>query len=185
MRKGFTSAALAVLAVWLPAVASAGGYAANPPTSYYVSAPVVAVQPIVSQHTLRQPVRQCSTVRYADDYAYRRNEGSQFVPSLLGGLVGGLIGNQFGGGNGKKALTIVGALAGSSIARDAARQRQRRDYPTEVCRTTYRSEVTEAVTAYDVTYEYAGRHFEKRMSEDPGDTVRVRVALSPSSAGSP
>ena len=41
------------------------------------------------------------------------------MPGLLGGLVGGLVGNQFGGGNGRKALTVIGALAGSSIARQA------------------------------------------------------------------
>ncbi len=107
----------------------------------------------------------------------RHREENLFLPGLFGGIVGGLIGNQFGGGSGKKALTIAGAIAGSSIARDAARQR--RQQPREVCHTSYETEIVQSVTAYDVTYEYAGQLFEKRVIEHPGNSVRVRVALEP------
>ena len=101
------------------------------------------------------------------------------MPSLFGGILGGLIGNQFGGGSGKKALTVVGALAGSSIARDAAKRRHHQPRtPTRVCRTSYTSETVDEINAYDVTYEYQGQQFNKRMSEHPGDSVRVRVQLS-------
>jgi len=166
--------------------ASADTYGSNPAASYYVSAPVVNVSPITAERTLRHPVRQCTReTRYSDnrDYRYERRhrEENLFLPGLFGGIVGGLIGNQFGGGNGKKALTVVGALAGSSIARDAARQRRYDDRPAEICHTTYQTEVVRDVTAYDVTYEYAGQLFEKRMTEHPGSSVRVRVALEPAS----
>jgi len=184
MKKGCFAVALSA-ALSLPAVADTARPITGEPDSYWISAPVVDVNPIVSQRTVRHPVRQCTTTGYREDYYERRpDSGSYFLPSLFGGLVGGLIGNQFGGGNGRKALTIAGALAGSSIARDAARQREHRSsYPTEVCRTTYETEVHNDVTAYDVTYEYAGRQFSKRMSSDPGETVRVRVALAPASDG--
>ena len=148
----------------------------SPSSSYYVSAPVVHVSPVTSERTVRHPIRQCTQESYRED-RYRRHDENLFLPGLFGGIVGGLIGNQFGGGNGKKALTIAGALAGSSIARDAARNRHRQ--PREVCHTSYETEVIERVTAYDVTYEYAGELFEKRMTEHPGDSVRVRVALEP------
>lgn len=165
----------------LPAVAAT--YRTEPASSYYVSAPVVNVRPITTERTLRHPIRQCTRETYPTDYRDHRYEHHQenlFLPGLFGGIVGGLIGNQFGGGNGKKALTVVGALAGSSIARDAARQRHHHaSRPAEVCHTSYRTEVVRDVTAYDVTYEYAGQTFEKRMTEHPGDSVRVRVALEP------
>ncbi len=174
-------AVLLTVSLSLPAVVRAEGETG----SYWISAPVVDVTPISSQRTIRHPVRHCTTTSYRDDYyrESRHDHRSYFVPGLFGGLVGGLIGNQFGGGNGKKALTIVGALAGSSIARDAARERDRErvSYPTEVCQTTYQTEVIDDVTGYDVTYEYAGRQFSKRMSSPPGDTVRVRVAVEPAS----
>ena len=158
--------------------ANAGTYSASSPSSsYYVSAPVVNVSPITSERTVQHPVRQCTTQRYDDRYERRHRDENLFLPGLFGGIVGGLTGNQFGGGNGKKALTIAGALAGSSIARDAARNNRRQ--PREVCHTSYETEVIERVTAYDVTYEYAGELFEKRMTEHPGDSVRVRVALEP------
>lgn len=180
------AAVLLTASLSLPAAAEDYGE----PGSYWISAPVVDVTPILSQRTVRHPVRQCTTASYReDDYDYRQrshHSGSYFLPGLFGGLVGGLIGNQFGGGSGKKALTIVGALAGSSIARDAARNREeRRTYsrPMETCRTTYQNEVIDDVTAYDVTYEYAGRRFNKRMNTHPGDSVRVRVALDPIPAG--
>ncbi len=164
--------------------------AREPSSSYYVSAPVVSVDPITTRRTVEQPVRQCRVERtsyresHRHDYERRRSDEDLFLPGLLGGIVGGLVGNQFGGGSGKKALTIVGALAGSSIARDAARNSHRnsyRDYPREreVCHTRYETEVVEDVTAYDVTYEYAGQYFEKRMSHDPGESVRIRIALEP------
>ena len=34
-------------------------------------------------------------------------------------------------------------------------------------------------TAYDVTYEYNGRRYTRRMSYNPGDRLRVRVDVSP------
>ena len=172
-----------LLAGALAANASAGTYsvssASAPSSSYYVSAPVVSVSPITSERTVQHPVRQCTRESYRDDHYYERRHRDEnlFLPGLFGGIVGGLIGNQFGGGNGKKALTIAGAIAGSSIARDAARHNRRQ--PREVCHTSYQTEVVQSVTGYDVTYEYAGQLFEKRMTEHPGSSVRVRVALEP------
>jgi len=153
----------------------------TPSSSYYVSAPVVNVSPITTQRTVSHPVRQCRTETIYSEHRYehgRRNE-NLFLPGLVGGIVGGLIGNQFGGGSGKKALTVVGALAGSSIARDAARQNRRSNQPREICHTTYETELIDDISAYDVTYEYAGQLFSKRMSQHPGSSVRVRVALEP------
>ncbi|HEY5646558.1 MAG TPA: glycine zipper 2TM domain-containing protein [Pseudomonadales bacterium] len=191
MRKG-NALATVVMAGSLSLTAAAQTDHYGDSGSYWISAPVVNVTPITSQRTIRHPVHQCTSARpeygYGYDHDYRPHGGhrreSYFLPGLFGGLVGGLIGNQFGGGSGKKALTVVGALAGSSIARDVARERSRANHPTEICRTSYRNEVIEDVAFYDVTYEYAGHQFNKRMSSHPGDTVRVRVELEPAVNGS-
>ena len=177
MNKGWLSAAvLTASASIAPAPLADGG--STLPASYYVSAPVVDVDPIYVRRTVENPIRHCTEERvHRHDYRPRREDGNYFVPGIVGGIVGGLIGNQFGGGSGKKALTIAGAIAGSSIARDAARQH--RQQPQEVCHTSYQTEVVQSVTAYDVTYEYADQLFEKRMTEHPGSSVRVRVALEP------
>ena len=161
---------------------SGAAQASNPASSYYVSAPVVRVDPIYTTRTIDHPIRRCTTsheVVHQHDYERRRNDENYFIPGLFGGVVGGLIGSQFGGGSGKKALTVVGALAGASIARDAARHNRESRYPTKVCHTTFEKEVVEDISAYDVTYEYGGQQFSKRMSSHPGETVRVRVQVSP------
>ena len=157
-------------------------HASNPSSSYYVSAPVLQVDPIYTTRTIDQPIRRCTTqdeVVHQHAYERRRDDHDYFVPGLFGGVVGGLIGSRFGGGSGKKALTVVGALAGASIARDAARRHREHRYPTKVCHTTIEKEVVEDISAYDVTYEYGGQQFSKRMSTHPGETVRVRVQVSP------
>ena len=164
--------------------------------SYYVMAPVITTEPIVSRITTEHPVRTC-----VDDPGYRSDRGDRaeshyrreweperggFIPGLIGGLVGGIIGNQFGGGNGRKAMTIIGALAGSSIARNAATERRTsRNYytrhdsrPRQICETRYQTGVSERITGYDVTYEYNGQQFSKRVAEDPGAQVQVRVELA-------
>ena len=43
---------------------------------------------------------------------------------------------------------------------------------------SYRSNDGRA-SAYDVTYEYNGRRYTRRMDYHPGDRVRVRVDVSP------
>ena len=156
---------------------------------YYIQAPVVSADPIISQLEVEKPIQHCTQRtqaahphRYTSEHHHERRE-KRVVPSLIGGLVGGLIGNQFGGGSGKKILTVVGALAGSSIANDIARnQRTRKRYAQPVrrdCYTTYERELVEQIDGYHVVYEYAGQHFSKQMDEHPGSTVSVRVALQP------
>jgi uncharacterized protein YcfJ len=36
--------------------------------------------------------------------------------TIVGAIIGGAIGNQFGGGSGKDAMTVLGAIAGADIA---------------------------------------------------------------------
>lgn len=191
MQKGLLFTAVAGLSIMLtPEVdANTGSYLGNPASSYYISAPVIRVNPITTRRTIEHPIRQCERATaghgrhrsssHRRNYERHSSEGNYFLQGLFGGLVGGFIGNQFGGGSGKKALTIVGALAGSSIARDAARQHDQSSYPTQVCRTTYETEVIEDISAYDVTYEYGGQQFSKRMTEHPGNSIRVRVEVMP------
>lgn len=176
-----------LLAALLATLLPAHSFAAD----YVIQAPVVSVDPIIRQLEVERPTQHCTVreqpphphrySRHEDRYERRHNG---VMPGLIGGLVGGLIGNQFGGGNGKKILTVVGALAGSSIANDIAHKRRvqsryaqpvRRD-----CYTTYNRETVEQVDGYHVVYEYAGQQFSKQMDEHPGNTVPVRVQLQPS-----
>lgn len=54
--------------------------------------------------------RSCGTVEGVRA-VQREGEGSG-LGAVAGGVVGAVIGNQMGGGNGKKAMTVIGALGG-------------------------------------------------------------------------
>lgn len=55
------------------------------------------------------------------------------VGAVAGGVIGGLIGNQMGGGNGKKAMTVVGAVGGGLAGHEIEKQKR--------ARTVYRTRV--------------------------------------------
>jgi hypothetical protein len=83
---------------------------------------------------------------------------------------------------------ILGDARSSSPAEDLVetlrsesgmRGSQQRQYRCQmVTRTTTRNELT----GYRVRFRYAGRIYERRMSEKPGDVIRIRVRVS---AGEP
>jgi len=186
--------------------ARAAGFGADAHVSY---AEVVAATPRYGWTEVSEPVRHCEAVTvagrgdayYRDDRsrrhdAYRahhyRDEPPSAAAGLVGGLIGGVIGNQFGGGNGRTALTLVGAAVGASIAQDhvrRSRHRQRgyREYPplreghrvVRRCSESVQSRRVRGVQGYDVTYRYQGRTFHKFVNEHPGDTVRVHVEVEP------
>jgi uncharacterized protein YcfJ len=170
MEKGPLLAAAIVLLLGMttvPAASSTGyhtdsGSAFKPASSYYVSAPVISATPIHSTRTREHPIRHCSSAtpprsrypsRHRDNHYqrsdYQHGDGGYFFQGLLGGLVGGFIGNQFG-----------------------------HDTPSQVCHTRYETELVEEVSGWDVTYSYAGKQFSKRMTEHPGESVRIRVEVT-------
>lgn len=131
--------------------------------------------------------------RSYDPYGARRS-GSQAggtVATVVGGLVGAVLGSQVGGGSGRYATSaigsMVGGMAGRHIYEEGLRQRDRTgtvrvcdpvpvdSYAGHVGRTA----VDGGVTAYDVTYEYAGRRYATRTNHHPGDRIRVRVDVRP------
>ncbi len=199
--RGLTAATLSLLCATIlstTTILSSPALAADKSSgtsSYFVKAPVLHVEPIVTKRYVDHPVQHCTTeysAERADDYPRQRHTHQRILPGLLGGLIGGWVGHQFGGGNGKKALTVLGALTGSSIAKNAARQHDdesheyrrsdrhyRRAAPVQRCRTKYESRPEESIDGYLVTYEYAGRTFEKRVPRHPGDEISIRVRVTP------
>lgn len=129
---------------------------------------------------------------YYDQYGnYRRNPGSQAgatVATVVGGIVGAVIGSQVGGGSARYATSAIGSMAGGMAGRQiyeqSHRQRDRVGTVT-VCdpipgndgyysgNGSYSND--RSVSAYDVTYEYAGHQYTTRTNYHPGDRIRVRV----------
>lgn len=165
------SAAVALLALGA-GLAQAGGI-------HYQTVPVVEVEPHYA--VTRTPVDR--TVCW-EETSYQRVAGSQrsATPTVVGAIIGGVIGNQFGGGSGKKAATAAGAALGGSIGRDAGRANHPTRYtPVTEERCTVQRDFQEqtVITDYRVSYLWEGQVHETRMRQHPGDSIRVRVSVTP------
>jgi uncharacterized protein YcfJ len=149
--------------------------------SYYTYGEVISAEPIIRRTVETIPHEECRPVR--QQRVIRRNHHhNNALPTLLGGLIGGVIGHQFGGGRGKKALTVAGALAGASIASNSAHRQDYRytDHATrQRCTVTEEVREVESIQGYFVTYRYQGREFTRTTVAHPGSRIRLRVKVNP------
>ncbi|WP_027212030.1 glycine zipper 2TM domain-containing protein [Burkholderia sp. WSM2232] len=88
-----------------------------PPSQQYAQQEPVAQAPAVQepQYAQRQPAptAHCSTCGTVVAISAARQEGHGTGIGAVGGAVaGGVVGNQFGSGNGRTAMTLLGALGG-------------------------------------------------------------------------
>ncbi len=119
------------------------------------------------------------------------NTAGRNVATVVGGIAGAVLGSKIGGGTGSYAATAIGSMVGGMAGRQVYEQTQRNRYvrpgvvrvcdPEPVGRDGgYYSRAGDSrASAYDVTYEYSGRRYTRRMDYNPGDRVRVRVDVSP------
>jgi uncharacterized protein YcfJ len=147
----------------------------------YDYAPVTRVEPIVRQVRIETPRRECY-----DDVRTVQSTGHISDPSvggrtLLGGIIGGVIGHQFGSGHGNDAATVAGAVIGAGIGYDSATRSysEPREEVVQRCDVRYDHAYEERIDGYRVTYEYNGREYTTRLPYDPGERIKVRVAVAP------
>ncbi|NOT89509.1 MAG: hypothetical protein HOP03_15210 [Lysobacter sp.] len=122
------------------------------------------------------------------DGRYSSTQGTETgrnVATVIGGIVGAALGSKVGGGSARYATAAVGSMVGGMAGRGIYETSQRNRQPKPritVCdpvREGSYSNTGSNVTAYDVTYEYAGRQYVTRTDYHPGDHIRVRVDVRP------
>lgn len=91
-----------------------------------------------------------------------QNSGHNIVGTVAGGVVGGVVGHQFGGGSGKDALTVLGAVGGALAGHEIERNIRQQ----------------QTVTHYEMTVRMADGSTRKFHSSQPfayasGDHVRI------------
>lgn len=151
----------------------------------YDYATVIESRPIVETVRVSTPRQECwreDVVYYRDD-DYRRGDGR--VGTVLGGVVGGAIGNAVGHEKRNKQVgTIVGAVLGAAVgnalAQGDVRPERYGEYGSEeVCRVRHEYHEEERLVGYRVRYRYNNETFSTRTRTDPGDTIEIRLAVSP------
>lgn len=153
----------------------------------YDRARVVGVDPIYETVSYDVPVEECRDERVR--YSQPRHQRASATGPILGAIIGGALGNAVGHNKRNKQVgAVVGAVLGGSIGADISRNNRRghdryeRDarYRTEqVCNVAREVREEERLTGYHVSYVYAGETYTTRMQRDPGDSIRVRVRVTP------
>lgn len=123
---------------------------------------------------------------------YGGNTTGRNVATVIGGIAGAVLGSKVGGGTGSYAATAIGSMVGGMAGRQVYENSQRDRYvrpgivtvcdPVTVGRGDgygYNRSNDGRGSAYDVTYEYNGHQYTRRMDYHPGDRVRVRVDVAP------
>lgn len=114
-----------------PAVAQAGPEGANlAPLQPGAPAPAARqpapqARPAAPAPAAQPPAQACRTCGVVETIRQVqvpvKDNSDHLVGTIAGGAVGGVVGNQFGGGNGKTALTVLGAVGGALAGREVER----------------------------------------------------------------
>lgn len=174
---GVTFAA-SVVHAQLPPPPTGAGYGRE--SVNYGYADVLRVDPIYETVRFREPREEC----YDEPVRVReRGGGDPTGGTVLGAIIGGVVGNQVGSGDGRKAATAAGAVIGGAIGRNVDRNNGGPDRVYEGserrCRVVDVEREDRRIAGYDVEYRYKGDVFVSRLDYDPGNKLRVRVAISP------
>ena len=156
----------------------------------YDYATVIDAEPIFKTIRVKTPRKHCwqEEVAYETDYYndrnYRYANQHNETSTVLGGVIGAAIGNAVGHRKKNKQVgTVVGAVLGASIGNAVGSQRNRRTYVTygteERCEVIQETHTEERIVGYKVRYRYSNATYSTRTKVDPGDTIRVRISISP------
>jgi uncharacterized protein YcfJ len=143
-----------------------------------VSARVVDVEPLVRYVTVSRPREQCWNEVVREPVRPYGVAG----PTAAGTIIGAAIGRQFGSGNDRDALTVLGAVAGGAVAHQRAVRNggaATRDVVAQRCEVINDRVTEQVVDGYLVTYRYEGRTYTMQTDRDPGDWVQLAVDVRP------
>ena len=126
---------------------------------------VISATPILQQ--VGVPRQVCSTEQVA---VQQPKSGGG---AILGAIAGGAMGNAVGGGNGKAAATMLGLIGGAVVGNNL--EGSQAPQSQEVQRCTTQTFLETRTVAYQVAYEFAGKHYTVQMPHDPGPTIRLQI----------
>jgi len=145
----------------------------------FTFADVLRADPVFETVRYREPREEC----FDQDVVVRERGRRSSGGAVAGAIIGGVLGSQVGSGDGRRAATAAGAIIGGAVGHDSDRRRSGpdREYETTErhCRTIEVEREERRITGYDVEYRLKDDVFFSRLAYDPGNKLRVRVAVSP------
>ena len=146
----------------------------------YDYATVIDAEPIFQTFQVYTPRQEC----WEEEVTYRDDRGHG-TSTLLGGVLGGALGNAVGHSKKNRRVGIVvGAALGATLANAYAAHRHN-DYRDvsdgfeQRCLVVDETHFEERIVGYNVRYRFNNVTYSTRTKVDPGDTIKVRIAISP------
>ncbi len=148
---------------------------------HYANARVIDVQPLYETVTVNTPREVCREERYVVSTPERRPNGAApFLGAVLGGVFGHAVAD---GRKDKQVATAAGALIGGAVGMNMANRQPvpatNRYETRQMCSLRDNITTEESLVGYNVRYRYQGETYMMRTDRHPGDTVRVRVDVTP------
>ncbi len=143
-----------------------------------VYARVVDVDPLVRHVTVNRPREQCWNEVVHEPVRPFGVAG----PTIAGSVIGAAIGRQFGDGDGQDAMTVIGAVAGGTVAHQRAVRNgagATREVAVQRCEVVNDRVTEQVVDGYLVTYRLDGRNYTVQTDRHPGDTIQVALDARP------
>jgi hypothetical protein len=92
----------------------------------------------------------------------------------MGAIAGGAMGNAIGGGSGKAAATMIGLMGGAILGDQIEGAPQSQFQNVQRC--SVQNYVENRTVAYNVVYEFSGKHYSVQMPNDPGPTLSLQIS---------
>jgi uncharacterized protein YcfJ len=168
-------ACLAPAALFAPhALAQGYEYSPEQESVTFAYADVLSSDPIVERIQEARPREVCQDVEVS-----RGSNGA--VGTVIGAVVGAVVGNQVGSGDGRRAATAAGAVVGGAVGReiDSSNDANAETRLQRQCEVVDEYVERQQIVGYDVQYRFRGEVFSSRISYDPGEKLRIRLAISP------
>ena len=144
-----------------------------------IKAPIVSKQPIYSNQTVQTgSTTQCREVFVQQPQGGVFDGAGQALKgngdALVGSIIGGVIGNQFGGGNGKTAMTVLGVIVGGNMANGTSNNQGGSTRQT-ICDEVPQYSTKTTVVGWNVSYQFENQIHHIQMAQDPGQYVTLKT----------
>ncbi|MFT6436999.1 MAG: hypothetical protein ACJAVI_005073 [Candidatus Azotimanducaceae bacterium] len=170
-----------MLGIAITALASTQSFARG--NISYDYATVIDADPVIKIVKISTPREECweEEVVYRDRYENRNGA----LGPVLGGVIGGALGNAVGHKKKNKQVgavigAVLGATLGKAVADSNANRRDNVSRGTEErCKVYHDYREEERIVGYQVRYRYNDETYSTRTDIDPGDTIKIRLAVTP------